>query len=250
MNFQAPNIGQKIGGYTNASGDLSPGLSGAFDYVDGAIGRIVGELRAQGLLDSTMIVLPAKHANAPVDPAARRAIDPLNYTTIINGVQAGLVGQVTADTVALIWLKDHSKTPQVLTALQANKAVLGAQTFYSGRQLARAFGGAFASSPNRRPDIIVQPEHGVVYTTATKLADHGGFTEEDIHVPLILSQPDLEVRNVDTPVDLRQVAPTILKTLGLRARDLDAVRREDTRKLPGIEHERHHGHGHDCDNDD
>jgi hypothetical protein len=40
------------------------------------------------------------------------------------------------------------------------------------------------------------------------------------------------VRTVHRAVDLRQVAPTILKALGLKPNDLDAVRREHTRRLP------------------
>ena len=56
MNFQSINIGQKIAGYTNAAGTPTAGLAQAFDYVDGALGRIVAELQAQGLLDSTRIV--------------------------------------------------------------------------------------------------------------------------------------------------------------------------------------------------
>ena len=234
MNFQAVNIGQKIAGYANSAGDLTAGLDGAFAYVDDAIGRIVAELKAQGLLDSTQVILTAKSGNSPVDPATRVAIDPLKYNTVIDGVQPGLVGQITADTVAIIWLKDHSKASVVAAAIQANAAMLGAETVYSGRALAHAFEHTFASSPERRPDIIVQPNHGVVYTTATKLADHGGFTDDDIHIPLIVSQPGNCAHTISAPVDLRQVAPTILNTLGLHGHALQAVRAEDVHRLPGL----------------
>jgi hypothetical protein len=235
MNFQAVNIGQKISGYANGNGDLTTGLSGAFAYVDGAIARMLSALRSQGILDSTRIILTAKSGNSPIDPAARVAIDPLKYNAVINGVQPGLIGQITADTVALVWLTDHSRAADVAAAIQANAALLGAETVYTGADLDAAFGSAFASSPNRRPDVIVQPSHGVVYTTATKLADHGGFTDDDIHVPLVISQPGLTVGTIDAPVDLRQVAPTILKSLGLHPRDLDAVRIEGTKRLPNLD---------------
>jgi hypothetical protein len=85
---------------------------------------------------------------------------------------------------------------------------------YSGQ---RARGsGCFA--PNRRPDVILRPQAGVIYTTtsvATKRVERGGFTEENTSLPLVLAGPGVEFGTVTRPVDLRQVAPTILKALGL-----------------------------------
>ncbi len=253
MNFQSINIGQKIAGYTGAAGIPAAGLAQAFDYVDGALARIVAALRAQGLLDSTRIIFTSKSGNAPVDPAARVAINPALYDTTINAIAPGLSGHVTADTVALVWLTDHSRAADAAAAIQANAAALGVETVYSGADLLTAFGGAFASSADRRPDVIVQPRHGVVYTTATKLADHGGFGDEELHIPLLVSQPGLRARTVNDPVDLRQVAPTILKTLGLHGHELGAVRAERTRRLPGLRPEDQrggHDDGDDCDDDD
>ena len=52
---------------------------------------------------------------------------------------------------------------------------------------------------------------------------------------LIASNPKLEPRTVDVPVTNMQVAPTILMALGLKPRDLQAVRQEGTRALPGLD---------------
>lgn len=78
----------------------------------------------------------------------------------------------------------------------------------------------------------------MIYTTtsvATKKVEHGGFTEENTHVPLVLVGPRVGAGRIDEPVDLRQVAPTILKALGLKPRDLQAVRMEHTHRLPGLD---------------
>ncbi len=83
--------------------------------------------------------------------------------------------------------------------------------------------------------MIVQPQPGVIYTTSSprdKKVEHGGLTEDNTHVPLVVAGPGMEFGTVTKPVDLRQVAPTILKSLGLQPRDLVAVRREHTRRLP------------------
>jgi hypothetical protein len=235
MNFQTPNIGQKVAGFTNANGDLSAGLADAYDYVDGALQRMVNELRAQNLLDSTMFIVSAKHANSPVDPSLRHAIKAGIFTTVIEGVRAGLTAQVTSDTIAVIWLTDHSKTADVVAALQANAAAIGAETIYSGAALKTLFGGSLNSFANREPDIIVEPKLGVIYTGGSKKVEHGGFHDEDIQVPILISQPGIDPHVVAAPVETKQIAPTILKALGINPRELQAVELEKTHSLPGVD---------------
>lgn len=234
MNFQTPNVAQKVAGYADADGDLSAGLAAAYDYVDGALQRMVNELRAQNLLDSTMVIVTAKHANSPVDPALRHAIKAGIFTTLIEGVRPGLTAQVTTDTIALIWLTDHSKSAEVVAALQANATAIGAETIYSGADFDTLFGGTLKSAANRQPDIVVQPVLGVIYTGAAKKVEHGGFHENDIHVPIMISQPGIDPHVIPVSVETRQIAPTILKVLGLNPRELQAVVLEKTKRLPGI----------------
>ena len=87
----------------------------------------------------------------------------------------------------------------------------------------------------RTPDIIVTPNVGVTYTgSAAKLAEHGGFSHDDTNVILLVSNPAFSPRTVYTGVGTNQVAPTILKALGLNPSSLDAVRLEGTPVLPDI----------------
>jgi Type I phosphodiesterase / nucleotide pyrophosphatase len=235
MNFQSANIGEKVGGYADAAGTPTAALAGAFDYVDGALGRILAELDAQGLTGSTLVIVTAKHADSPVDLSTRRAIDPALIAAAVEGVQSGLLAQLTPDTIALIWLHDHGRASDVAAALEANAANLGVEVVYSGNSIKYIFEGTLAFAGNRRPDVIIQPQAGVIYTTtsvATKKVEHGGFTEENTHVPLVLAGPGVEFGTVTKAVDLRQVAPTILKALGLHPDNLQAVRKEHTRRLP------------------
>jgi len=247
MNFQSPNIGQKFSGYTDASGTTpqdittlgtksgqAPGLAQALDYVDGAIGRMLDELDAQGVADDTLVILTAKHGNSPVDRGSLRWVDPAQFTPLINSVQSGLTAQVTADTMALIWLTDRSRAADAASVLQANADAIGAGTITSGQDVASLFGGQLGGNPTRIPDIVVQPAQGVVYTTPnSKLVDHGSGSAEDTHVPLVVVNPRLPGGvTLSCSVSLRQVAPTIVKALGLKPQSLDAVRLEGTKKLP------------------
>lgn len=247
MNFQAPNIGQKFSGYVDAAGTTpqdittlgplsgsAPGLAQALDYVDGAVGRMLNRLDTNGLTNDTMVVLTAKHANSPVDRSTLRWVDPAVFGSLINGAQPGLTAQVTADTMALIWLRDRSRAADAAAVLRSNASAIGAGTITSGAAVATLFGGQLAGNPTRVPDIVVQPEPGVVYAAPNaKLVDHGSGSAEDTHVPLVVVGPgDEGPATLDCPVSLRQVAPTILKALGLKPKSLDAVRLEGTKALP------------------
>ena len=50
---------------------------------------------------------------------------------------------------------------------------------------------------------------------------------------MLISNPQILPRTITTAVQTAQVAPTILKALGLQPGDLDAVKKEGTEILPG-----------------
>lgn len=232
MNFQAVSVGQKTAGYTDAAGNPTPALADALAHTDASIGKMVLELQQQGLLDNTLIIVTAKHGQSPIDPAQRRIVDKKLVPDAVNSVQSGLVAQATEDDIALLWLTDQSKTRAAVSALMANRSAAAIQYVLAGAPLAAVFGDPRQDS--RTPDIIVQPNVGVIYTklTATKLAEHGGFSSPDTRVPIVLAGPGIRHYVIDDEVSTRQIAPTILTSLGLNPFSLDAVQLEGTRVLP------------------
>ena len=235
MNFQAINQGQKLAGmgYTDSTGTPSLSLQTALDHTDQSLGLIVNELRTRNLLDSTLIIISAKHANSPVDASKRQAVDPNIIPNLVNGVESGLLGQATPDTIEVLWLRDQSRTGAVVTALSANQSFAGIQQILSGETLKGMYNDPLLD--NRTPDIIVLPNLGVIYTTGTKIAEHGGFSFDDTSVPILVSMPGFQSATIKTPVQTTQIAPTILKALGLNPRSLRAVQLEKTSVLPGLE---------------
>ena len=76
---------------------------------------------------------------------------------------------------------------------------------------------------------------GTIYTTGSKIAEHGGANPGDRHVPLVVYAPGtVHPRQSGKGVETTQVAPTILKLLGLSPRSLEAVQLEGTKVLPGL----------------
>ena len=249
MNFQAVSVGQKLkaeqlptapllsGGYKDSRGTPSGGLQAALAHTDQSIGAMVSALDAKGLTDSTLIIISAKHGNSPVDPATLARVSPAVISTIVNSVAPGLLAQLSADTGALIWLKDQTKTAEVAAALDqpANRGLARIASILSGADLAALFADPLTDS--RTPDIMLASEPGTVYTTSSsKIADHGGFGADDVHVALLVSQTSLPNKTIDDPVETRQIACTILKALALACDGLTSQQLEPSRFLPHSNH--------------
>jgi hypothetical protein len=255
MDFQAVSVGQKLiesgvkGGYTDAAGTPTPSMLGEIEFVDGAIGQFVNELKKNHLYDSTTIIITAKHGQSPVDP---HRFFPIPGHSGANGTPpSGILGAAflpdselnqigpTEDDISLLWLRPGTSTLDAVNLLESNASSAGIGQILYGPSLETMFnapGLPSAGGDPRTPDIIVVPNVGVVYTGSTKKqSEHGGFALDDTNVMLLVSNPSLEARSITTFVETTQVAPTILEVLGLDPSKLDAVRKEGTAVLPGFE---------------
>ena len=118
------------------------------------------------------------------------------------------------DDVALIWLQDQSQTAAAVAYLNTNVVTLFIDEVMADADIRLKFNPPTKDS--RTPDIIVQPVYGTIYTTSTKKnEEHGGFSFGDTNVGLIVSNPGIRPSLLKTPVVTSQVAPTILKALGI-----------------------------------
>jgi predicted AlkP superfamily pyrophosphatase or phosphodiesterase len=260
MNFQSVSTAQKLptsggrpGGYMADGVTPGPVLANALQFVDSQLGSFVKEIHAEGLDENTTIILSAKHGQSPTDPAALTRIpdgpllDGLNAAWKTAHPGAGdLVAHSTDDDAILLWLTDHSqaaadfaKTYLLAQSGQGNDinghpeafTASGLATVFAGRDAAKYF-GVPAGDP-RVPDVFGIVTHGVVYTGGTsKIAEHGGADPQDRNVPIVLAGVGVDdAQTVREPVETTQIAPTILRLLGLNPGELKAVQREHTRAL-------------------
>jgi hypothetical protein len=254
MNFQAVSVGQKLieksngvtGGYLDAAGTPTAALLGEFKFVDAAIGAFANELKAQGLYDSTLIVITAKHGQSPIDPSryVSQLINGTSPVTLLSN--AGYIPNSestnnptgigpTEDDVSLVWLKNSTDTDASVKILEDNASTTGialGQVYY-GPSLSLNYNDPTVDP--RTPDIIVTPNVGVTYSgSKAKLAEHGGFAHDDTNVVLLLSNPSFQPKTVKEMVGTAQVAPTILKALDLSPAELYAVQVEGTSVLPAV----------------
>jgi hypothetical protein len=261
MNFQAVSVGQKLthdsadpscnpadaarlhgksGGYLDALAMPTDVLQYGLDKTDAALGAMVEALKGTGLYQRTLVIVSAKHGQAPIDPSK------VNKPGHLQDLVAALPGSggnpaaqaianaaVTDDDVALIWLQDQGQTDAVADFLRANQRALFIQDVLSGESLKLRFNDPRAD--NRTPDLVVVPNFGTIFTASSKkVAEHGGFSTDDTNVALVVSNPALKRKVVKTQVLTTQIAPTILEALGLEPEALEAVQKEHTPSLPGL----------------
>ena len=234
MNFQAVSVGQKTVGYTDAKGTPTPDLAEAIKHTDASIGKMVAELAAKGLDKDTMVIIAAKHGQSAIDPALKKIVDKKMIGKAMNGVAKDLVAKGTFDSVGLLWLSDQSKTADAVKVLIVMKDQAAITEIYDAAKITAVFGDATKDS--RIPDIVILPNNGVIYTKpdAKKLAEHGGFGQDDTHVALLISNPAMAASTVADPVTNMQIAPTILTALGLDPMALQSVKAEGTKVLPMV----------------
>jgi hypothetical protein len=262
MNFQAVSVGQKLiengvkGGYTDAAGDPTPSMAGEIAFVDASIGQMVTALKHHQLLDSTAIIITAKHGQSPIDThrffpipghSGTNGMPPSAVLAALLPASATSGLGLAEDDISQLWLTNSSDTATAVSMLEDNGTAVGLGQILYGASLTTIFNPP--GVPNvpgpccwlreggdpRTPDIIVLPNVGVVYTGSTKKqSEHGGFAWDDTNVMLLVSNPDIRPRTIHSFVETAQVAPTILKFLGLDPDALDAVRSEGTPMLPGL----------------
>jgi predicted AlkP superfamily pyrophosphatase or phosphodiesterase len=263
MNFQAVSVAQKLrhdplwatgtttnqGGYTDATGTPSTSLAGALSFVDGKLGSFVTELKkTAGLYESTLIIITAKHGQSPIDVTTLVVENPsYSTTTTLDPIAGdGTIGTVVSnavvgtgiktdfsvsDDVYLIWLHDQGQVDVATNILKENAAAFHIQTIYSGVSLIERFHTDPLIDP-RCPDIVIQPIPGTIYNSGKKkVAEHGGASHNDLNVALLLSNASLSKGTVTDQVLTTQIAPTILKALGIDPTLLDATTTDGTVSL-------------------
>ena len=224
-----------------------------------------------GLAGSTAIIVTAKHGQSPQDPLLLKRIKDGPIIDAINAAWTAQTGDpnklIVAGTDDDLWqsylsvktqkaadfVKDYLWNHDATAVLYNNDGVnrgteqvahSGLAHIYAGHEAARFFGVPYGDP--RYPDVFGRVQVGTVYTGGTKIAEHGGDNPGDRDVPLLVYAPGtVSPRESGAWVETTQVAPTVLRLLGLDPDALNAVQIEGTQVLPGIGEDRGDGRGRD-----
>ena len=251
----------ELAGYLPGGTTPGPLLAGAFDYVNAQLQQMADTIQQDGLASSTAIIITAKHGQSPQDPLQLKRIADGPIITAINAAWTAQTGDknklIVAGTDDDLWqsylsvktqdaadfvknyLWNHSATAVLYNNDGVNRGTeqvphSGLAQIYAGHEAADFFGVPY--SDPRYPDVFGRVQVGTVYTTGTKIAEHGGDNPGDRDVPLLVYAPGTVSHSTDNSwVETTQVAPTILDLLGLDPKALEAVQQEGTDVLPGID---------------
>jgi hypothetical protein len=145
MNFQAVSVGQKLaidnydnscvddtdpkinqqpGGYTDGAGTPSVVLAYGLQQTDQALASMIVALKNEGLYDSTLFIVSAKHGQSPINPV--KTNKPSHFADLVAALPDGKTnpaaiaitnaaacptgpcGFVQDDDIALIWLQGQN----------------------------------------------------------------------------------------------------------------------------------------------
>lgn len=251
MNFQSVSVGQKLakagdadtdktltGGYLDAAATPGDALKLQLQFVDAALGQFQKELAAQKLDQSTLIIVSAKHGQSPINVKDRVTISDALYG---NMPGFGANGFEICDDEALVWLSSelqqatnpatgHRYYDDAKQYILNNATALHIAKLLDRGDLTGRYEDPYHNT--RVPDFIALTDHGVICTSGSKLAEHGGFSQDDRNVALLVSSPKIEhAQTVADRTYTTQIAPTILQALGLDPHSLQSVREEGTQVL-------------------
>ena len=222
--------------------------------------------------ENTVVILSAKHGQSPKNRDDLTIIndgdmiDALNCAweknsaTCKDATKPHLVAHAIDDDGILMWLNDRSrKATQFARNFLLGYSGMGIGSDAKGNLVSKPFTQAGVTkiyageeaadfvrvppSDDRFPDLVGIAQHGTVWAGSagsklklklSKIAEHGGDAEDDRHVPLVVWGAGISNNIVDEPVKTKQIAPTILKLLGLNPTELDAVKKENTEVLPDL----------------
>jgi len=251
MNFQSVYVGESVneagvavGGYKNAAAVPGAELLGEIEYVDTAIGEIISALKSNGIYSNTLVIITAKHGESPIDPTRYVADGADTPATLLGNMipysesplNSTGIG-ATEDDVSVLWLKKGVNVETAVGILETDATEIGLGEILYGGTLAPNYnvGGLAPGEDPRTPDIIVTPNIGVTYSGSTAMiGDHGGFAHDDTNVMLLVANPSFSAQTVSSETATIQVAPTMVKALGLNPGLLKAVQMEGTAVLPEV----------------
>lgn len=214
--------------------------------LDHGIARIVNAYKAAGIYDRTLFVVTADHGMVPNDREVHEA-------TVRAAVKASGASYFfhTSGTAANIYLNDPAGAAVAAVAMARVPNVVGAYhldpTTYTyelaaGVRLDPALDAAYRYMLNTfagpiAPHVVAPfRENTISATVASAHGDHGGPNWGAQAIPLVLSGPGVRSGVVSHhPARLMDVAPTVLRLMGLPPEPMDGLVLADALAAPSVE---------------
>jgi arylsulfatase A-like enzyme len=242
-------------GPTGPDGDAMTHLAAAAATADAQVGKVMAELKAQGELDDTIVVLTADHGSVAGkhfygNSVAERDYGYFNWyygdpendifynrpqDALLPLVNTGNVGLSYSDSMLRVWLKDQSpaKVSEAATAMESMAAVTAVwrrngdhydlvSDIRWDRMHSRAERRWFASKAQELVDTeaaVYGPDLIATLpddTTYSVAGDHGGIQRATQQIPIVFAGGGLSSHDLDAEVRSVDIMPMILRAMGIQ----------------------------------
>jgi predicted AlkP superfamily pyrophosphatase or phosphodiesterase len=210
-------------------GPECPQYMHTIEFIDGLVGDLQSELAKLGILDRTAFVISADHGFSEVDPTRliapgdatrpsaqdppRHTLDPLaarnieHYVTNTGGASMG------------VYIRDKARLAEAVSLLRREPWVESIYCEPVGAGCDRTLSSFHSYFAGRSPDLMVDLDDDAALNFPQP-GQHGTHRPNDMHIPLIFSGAGVARGVVAGKAGLVDVAPTVLRLLGLPGRVL------------------------------
>jgi predicted AlkP superfamily pyrophosphatase or phosphodiesterase len=203
-------------------GPESPRYLQAIEFLDGLVGELLKVLDEMGIRQRTAIVVSADHGFSEVEPSrvvapaadagghrlealASRGIE--HFVTNTGGSSMG------------VFVRDKGRVPAAVAVLRAQAWCEAVYCEDAKAGCDRSLRSLRAYYPGRSPDVMVDLDDDAALSYVQP-GQHGSLRHHDMAIPLFLSGAGVAAGRVEGEARLVDVAPTVMRLLGLPAEGL------------------------------
>lgn len=187
------------------------------EYLDGLVGDLLKALDEMGIRQRTTVIVSADHGFSDVDPArlvapaadaggrrlevlGARSIE--HYLTNTGGSSMG------------VYVRDKSRVAEAVAAMRAEPWCEAVYCQDAKAACDRTLESLHAYFPGRSPDVMVDLDDDAALNFPQP-GQHGSLRHDDMAIPLLLSGAGVAAGKVAGEARLVDIAPTVMRLLGL-----------------------------------
>jgi predicted AlkP superfamily pyrophosphatase or phosphodiesterase len=186
------------------------------EFLDGLIGDLVRRLDDLGVRARTTIIISADHGFSPVNKQWLVAKQEGQRFVIPELTAAGIEHAVTntGGTSMGIYVRDKARVAEAAAVVRRQPWTDFIYCETEAAHCDRRLSELHAYFPGRSPDLMVDLDDDATVNRAYA-GNHGSLKDTDMRIPLILSGAGIKAGQTLGKASLVDVAPTIVKLLGL-----------------------------------
>ena len=192
------------------------------EYLDGLVGDLLKALDDLGIRQRTAVIVSADHGFSDVDPT--RLVAPVAdvgghrlEALAARGIEHYLTN--TGGSSMGVYVRDKGRVADAVAALRAEPWCEAVYCQDAKAACERTLESLHAYFPGRSPDMMVDLDDDAALNFPQP-GQHGSLRHDDMAIPLILSGAGVAAGKVAGEARLVDVAPTVMRLLGLPSEGL------------------------------